>query len=971
MKKHVSTALASAQVWLAALLCALSLTAWAGNNNPDNDWFKDARVGAFMHFLPDATTFARVAEFDVEALAKQLDEAGARYFVLTLGQNSGYFNAPNAVYDKYTGYAAGERCAKRDLPLDLYQALQRRGIRLMLYLPCQVPNGDPRAQKAYGLAQGAQDQPVDVSFAQKWGETIQEWSDRYGSKVSGWWFDGGYEHIHFNEDIARIYAAAAKHGNPRSLVTFNPGVSLKRHTQAEDYTAGELNEPFNYLPAGRWVDGSQWHALTFLGKFWGQRDTRFPAGQWAQWAKNVVSKQGVITIDMGPNYDPQAGPIGTLAPEQFAQFKAICDAAQSVTNQPWPKRLARADSFLGIHFDFHAGTDCTAIGQNTTRESIEQVIDLVHPDYLQIDCKGHPGLTSYPTRAGNQAPGFIGDPLRTWRQVTGERGVSLYMHYSGVWDSEAIRLHPDWAVLNADGTTNGNATSFFGPYVDRLLIPQMRELAGVYGVDGAWIDGECWASAADWGAAALKAFREATGIQDIPRKPGDAHWREFLQFNREAFRKYVRHYIAENKKTNPELQLCSNWAFTDHMPEPVCAPLDFISGDYSPEDSVNSARFSARYIARQGKPWDLMAWSFARPKGASGHVQKPAVQLKREAAAVLSLGGGFQAYITQKRDGSLRLEQIPVMAEVAKFCRERQAFCHHAVSVPQVAMLYSTADHYRESNGLFPRDLTRLRGTLQALLENQYSVEVVSEHHLAGRMADYPLIVVPECTYLEPEFKAQLLAYAQAGGHLLLVGPQSAALFANELKAEFQKLPDAGTQLAFGGATVPVQGAVQLKASGARAWGELKTASETPAAAIIATLGQGQIAATSFHFSQNYIQTKSATLRGFIGALAHELFPRPMVEVKGSADVDVALNRLNGRLMVNLVNTAGPHADVEKAIFESIPVVGPLEVTLRLPAAPKRITLEPGSQPVEFKYANGEARLTVPQLEIHQILAVD
>ena len=38
-------------------------------------------------------------------------------------------------------------------------------------------------------------------------------------------------------------------------------------------------------------------------------------------------------------------------------------------------RLKRADSFLGVHFDFHAGPDCTEIGKNTTPEMIEDVID--------------------------------------------------------------------------------------------------------------------------------------------------------------------------------------------------------------------------------------------------------------------------------------------------------------------------------------------------------------------------------------------------------------------------------------------------------------------------------------------------------------------------------------------------------------------------------------------------------------------
>ena len=89
---------------------------------------------------------------------------------------------------------------------------------------------------------------------------------------------------------------------------------------------------------------------------------------------------------------------------------AVAAFDRTVAAQP-PERLQRSDSFLGIHFDFHAGPDCTEIGKNTTREMIENIINQVQPDYLQIDCKGHRGLTSYPTRVGNQAPGFVGDPL--------------------------------------------------------------------------------------------------------------------------------------------------------------------------------------------------------------------------------------------------------------------------------------------------------------------------------------------------------------------------------------------------------------------------------------------------------------------------------------------------------------------------------------------------------------------------------
>jgi hypothetical protein len=107
-----------------------------------------------------------------------------------------------------------------------------------LYLPCQTPNEDARAQRAFGLPTGVKDQPIDVTSARQWAEVIQEWSDRYGDGVAGWWFDGAYEWVHFDEKIASIYASAVKHGNPNAIVTFNPGVSLVRHTEAEDFTAG-------------------------------------------------------------------------------------------------------------------------------------------------------------------------------------------------------------------------------------------------------------------------------------------------------------------------------------------------------------------------------------------------------------------------------------------------------------------------------------------------------------------------------------------------------------------------------------------------------------------------------------------------------------------------------------------------------------------------------------------------------------
>ena len=176
----------------AAAAALLAAAATAGDKNPATDWMAQAKVGAFMHFLPGSTNAA--PHFDAEGVARQLAEAGVRYFVFTLGQNGGVMNAPNATYERLAGYAPGARCSARDLPLALADALKPHGIRLMLYLPCQTPNRDLQAIRAFGLPEEKlnHDRKIDPAFGRKWAQVIQEWSDRYGDRVSGWWFDGGY-----------------------------------------------------------------------------------------------------------------------------------------------------------------------------------------------------------------------------------------------------------------------------------------------------------------------------------------------------------------------------------------------------------------------------------------------------------------------------------------------------------------------------------------------------------------------------------------------------------------------------------------------------------------------------------------------------------------------------------------------------------------------------------------------------------
>jgi alpha-L-fucosidase len=286
-------------------------------------WFKNAKWGVFTHYMADTvlqdatveTWNEAVNNFDVQGLAEQLKAAGAGYYIITLGQNSGFYCSPNATYDKYAG-TSPSKCSTRDLIADLYEALHPRGIALMVYLPSGAPDRDATAVAALEWKPGKHPRwdktPVPAgeedsrleSFQRKWEDVIREWSTRWGTKVAGWWFDGCYfpdaMYRHPNPPNFESFAAAARAGNPNSIVAFNPGVvdPIISLTPFEDYTAGEINEPEKVKCPGRFVDGAQYHTLSYLGPQWAQSPSRFTDKQVAKITKGITRKGGVVSWDV-------------------------------------------------------------------------------------------------------------------------------------------------------------------------------------------------------------------------------------------------------------------------------------------------------------------------------------------------------------------------------------------------------------------------------------------------------------------------------------------------------------------------------------------------------------------------------------------------------------------------------------------------------------------------------------------------
>src|SRR5215469_7430140 len=287
-------------------VAGLLLLGWTGAASAQDRaaWMPKARWGVMTHYLADWQARVHnltmsvdqwnkmVDGFDAEGIARQLQSVGAKYYQISIGQNSGYYLSPNATYDRLTG-ANPSKCSRRDLVADLYEALNKRGIKLMVYLPSGAPGQDKAADAALEWRNGPY---PNREFQAKWEQVIGEWSQRWGKKVGGWWFDGCYfpNSMYRSPDPPNFasFAAAARAGNPNAVLAFNPGVVYRilSMTPYEDFTAGEIDQPdrvtIRRSVDGK-VDGTQIHMLSYLGRTWGMGDPRFTTDEMIGYTRKI------------------------------------------------------------------------------------------------------------------------------------------------------------------------------------------------------------------------------------------------------------------------------------------------------------------------------------------------------------------------------------------------------------------------------------------------------------------------------------------------------------------------------------------------------------------------------------------------------------------------------------------------------------------------------------------------------------
>lgn len=666
------------------------------------------------------------------------------------------------------------------------------------------------------------------------------------------------------------------------------------------------------------------------------------------------------------------------------------------------KRDSRSPIRFGLHYDMHVGAGDTLPGTGISVGHLQDIFRRLSVDFVQTDTKGHPGYTSwFSTSVPESVPdGLRVDQLEIWRAASQGLGLPLHCHYSGIYERRAAELHPDWRVVSQtseipedpNGQNAGAPPDVVlcprSPYLEEYMIPQLKELADRYEVDGFWIDGDLWAAQPCYCDRCTLEFARRTGISRPPTSMSEPDWPAWINFVRESFEEYVTRYATAVHAHAPGVRVCSNWLQTLRHPGEPAVPTDWISGDNTWVFGYDDARVEAKFLSTRGKPWDVMIWNFYKMHAMRDATvpwsPKPPQMVMQEAAIILAHGGSVQVYENGAgiRDGRLVPWRIDALEEVARFITQRKSPCSDTASLPQVVVLHSE-HHVRQHMGanlMWGADVSAVRGATYALLENHLGVDVMDEWALLPRLSEFPVVVVPEQTDLSSAAVDALCEYAAGGGALVLSGAGLIRRFPAEVVgSRSRENLAAGTyHVPVGKRMAPVHSSSWLAVeptAGTRVLSRLhrlplfsEGTLETPAATL-SQYGRGRVLCFTGDLFLNYFRTHYPDQRALVGELLRET-GAALVHAYAPLGVDLVFRTTTDVLQIHAINRlSGTLTNANDGAVTQIPPIGPVRVDLR--TTPGTVVSSGVRSPVDTTAVVDGSHLIIPTVGVHEIVEIE
>ena len=698
--------------------------------------------------------------------------------------------------------------------------------------------------------------------------------------------------------------------------------------------------------------------------------------------------------------------VGTMA---ALRLRSSLVSHAEVETQNWYRDVTRK-----IHFDMHTPGQVENVGRDFDPQAFARAVKEAGAEAVSYFSRCAYGWSYYPTRIGLPHPHLARDVFGDGVKALKGEGLRVIAYYAidGIPVPQGER-HPEWCRYNADGLPRVDNQSVYpacaiGAFPEEILIPQFREIASRYPIDGLFLDGvyEYFAH-----PCYCERCRRAFG-RPIPREPGDPTWRAFRHFQVRCLWDLFGRAATEVAHLRPGCLLGVNWMASTWYSVPPPASIGYLTGDPPVENLAFETAYQLAAWSWRDKPADLMN---QRMLGSwSDFTCRTPENIETEFATSLAAGGKlFIGDLLQPVNVRPDPEVMRLFRTCFNFSARRETLAGGEQSGADIAIL-SSPETLRRRGSEWTVDENPLKGAYLALVEDGLTAHVLYDADLEDHLGRYRALVIPEQAFVSRTAGGAIQKYVNAGGGLIVTGCLPQTLDPEEPSSAADKRPfQEMTGLTDEGEHAFELACLELRGTKAedfwRDRDDFRPAIPVPGkparvrasmAVVLATLtAPGVSYQFDAHPCGDKIDSPALTAHGYgkgnvlfcaLG-IAADVWKRgnpgakyvlqrmvrcvvvnPTVERIGPASVQIYYSKGAQRSAVHLIAYQPDRRVKPPQVVESPASIAGVQIKLRETRKPETVRIEPEGKPVEYHLDAGQRlSVIVPPFSIHTAVVFD
>jgi len=422
------------------------------------------------------------------------------------------------------------------------------------------------------------------------------------------------------------------------------------------------------------------------------------------------------------------------------------------------------------HFDMHTPAQVENVGRDFDPQTFAQALKETGAEAVSYFSRRTYGWSYYPTRVGLPHPHLKWDVFGDGVKALKREGLRVIAYYAidNILGPLGER-HIEWCRCGPDGVPRLDADSRYlacpiGPFPEQMLIPQFREIASTYPVDGFSLDGvygffqsPCY----------CERCRRAFG-GPIPHQPDDPTWRAFRHFQVQRIWDVFGRSAAEVARVRPGCVTGINWMASTWYSVPPPASIGYLIGDPPVDNLAFETAYQLAAWSWRDKPADLMNQRMLHSW--SDFTCRTPENIETEFATALAAGGKlFVGDLLQPVNVRPDPEVMRLFRTCFDFSEPREAIAKGTQAVSDIAIL-SSPETLRSRGGEWTTDENPLKGAYLALVEDGLTTDILFDTDLENRLGKYPALVIPEQVFIGRKAGEAIRRFVEGGGGLIVTG---------------------------------------------------------------------------------------------------------------------------------------------------------------------------------------------------------